>query len=83
MGEDFSVFQEHRLVQHRFHILDEVGGEDDRGIPAVVGEDGVQDVIPCRRVHAADGFIQQIEPGVPAHGEDELDASPYFPSRGS
>ena len=73
MGKNPAVLQEHGFIQHRLHVLDEVGGDDDRGVPAVVGEDGVQDVVPRRRVHAADGFIQQIEPGVPAHGKDELD----------
>ena len=45
MGENSAVLQEHSLIQHRLHILDEVGGDDDRGVPAVVGEDGVQDVV--------------------------------------
>ena len=49
-----------------------MGGDDDRCVLAVVGNDGVQDVVPGRRVHAADGLIQQVETGVAAHGQHQL-----------
>mgnify|MGYP001116574562 CR=1 FL=1 len=73
MSKDSAVLQEHSLVQHRLDVLDEVGRNDNGRVLAVVGNDGVQDVVPGRRVHAADGLIQQVEPGIPAHGKDELD----------
>ena len=59
-GKDLSLFQEDGLVQHRLNVPDQVSGDDHGGVLAVVGENGVQDVIPRRRVHTANGFVQQI-----------------------
>ena len=72
MSKDSAVLQEHGLVQHRLNVLDEVGRNDNGRVLAVVGNDGVQDVVPGRRVHAADGLIQQVETGVAAHGQHQL-----------
>ena len=58
MSKDRSLFQEDGLIQHRLDILDQVGRDEDGRVLAVIGQDGVQDIIPCRRVHAADGFIK-------------------------
>ena len=45
MGEHPAVLQEDGLVQYRLDVPDEVGGQDDRCVLAVVADDGVQDVV--------------------------------------
>ena len=66
------VPEEDRLVQHRLHIVDQMGGEQDA--PRVVH--GVhqlpQDLPPGYRVHAAQRLIQQIELGLPLEQEEQF-----------
>ena len=49
-----------------------MGGQQDAGVFVIVGNNGFQDIIPCRRVHARNGFIQNIQVRISAHDEDEL-----------
>ena len=49
-----------------------MGGKNDGRIPAVVVQDGAQDVVPGGRVYAANGLIQQVELCGAAHGKDQL-----------
>ena len=49
------------LVQHPLDVGDQVGGEQDTGLLAVIGQYSAQDVVPSRRVHPGDGLIQHIE----------------------
>lgn len=53
-----------------------MGGDDYRRVRAVVADDGAEDIVPGGRIHAADGLIQQIEPGTPAHHQDQLHLLP-------
>ena len=49
-----------------------MGGDDHRRILRVVAENGVQNVVPGSRVHTADGFVQQIQLRLTAHGQNQL-----------
>ena len=53
-----------------------MGGDDDGGLGVVVADDGIQDVVPGGRVHAADGLIQQVKPRPAAHDQDQLHLLP-------
>ena len=50
---------------------DQVGGDDDGGIGVVAADDGGQDVIAGRGIHAADGLIQKVNVRSSAHNENE------------
>ena len=67
---------ENDLVQHLFHIGDQVGGNDHGGVGIIIGNNGGENIIPCGGVHAADGLVQQIQPGGPAHDHNELNLFP-------
>ena len=73
MAHHPSVFQEHGLVQHPLHIPDQVGGDEHRAVFVVVGENGIHNVVPGRRVHPGDGLIQQVQLGLPAHHQSQLE----------
>ena len=49
-----------------------MGGEQNGGVLAIVGQNGVEDVVPGGRVHSANGLIQEIEGDLPAHHQNEL-----------
>ena len=67
---------EENVVQHLFHIRDEVGGQNDAGLRVIVPDDSLQNVVSRGGVHPTDGLIQQVEPGRPAHDQDELHLLP-------
>ena len=57
MTDDVAAVDEYDLVQKLLHVRDQVGGDDDGSAGVVVADDGVENVVPGSRVHAADGNI--------------------------
>ena len=49
-----------------------MSGDDDGGIGVVAADDGGQDVIAGRGIHAADGLIQNVELGAAGHDQHQL-----------
>ena len=72
MEHDLPLAQEHDLVKDLLDVGDQVRGDDDRCVLAVVADDRAQDVVARRGVHTADGLVKEIELGVAAHRQDEL-----------
>ena len=68
-----AVLEQDHLVQHLFDVRDQVGGDEHSALLIVVGQNGAEDKIPGRRVYSGDGFIQQIQLGLPGHDQHQLD----------
>ena len=49
-----------------------MGGDENGGILLEIFEDGVEDIVPGRRVNAADRLIQQVEAGAAGHHQHQL-----------
>ena len=49
-----------------------MGGDQHRGAGVVVCDNGVEDVIPCGGIDAADGFIQQVQLCPAGHHQNQL-----------
>ncbi len=50
-----------------------MGGENNGGLFTVIADNGIQDIVPGCWIHTANGLIQKIEVGLPAHNQNELD----------
>ena len=61
MEHDLPLAQEHDLVKDLLDVGDQVCGDDDRCVLAVVADDCAQDVVARRGVDAADGLVKEIE----------------------
>ena len=72
MQADLPLIEEDDLVEHRLDVGDQVRADDDGGLWIVVGNDGVQDVIPRCGVDAADRLVEQVELCLAAHCQHEL-----------
>ena len=53
-----------------------MGGENHRSVRIVVPDNRGENIIPGRRVHAADGFIQKVQSRGAAHDHNQLDFLP-------
>ena len=73
MEHDLPLAQEHDLVKDLLDVGDQVRGDDDRCVLAVVADDRAQDIVARRGVPAADRLVEQLELRSAAHGKHELD----------
>ena len=76
LQQNAALVDEDHVVQHVLHVGDQVGGDHQGGILIIIAENGVDDIVPGGGVHAADGLVQQIQPGPPAHDQDQLHLFP-------
>lgn len=55
-----AFLEEDNFVEHALHIRDEVRGQQDRGVLAVIRENGAQNVVARRRINARDRLIVRM-----------------------
>ena len=72
MEHDLPLAQEHDLVKDLLDVGDQMRGDDDRRVLAVIADNRAQDIVARRGVDAADGLVKKIELCLAAHREDEL-----------
>ena len=72
MAYHMAHLEKNGLIQHPFHVADQMGGDQNGAVFVVVGQNRIHNEIPGRRVHTGNGFIQQIQLGLAAHDQCQL-----------
>ena len=72
LKDHLAIADKYHLIQHPLHIRDQVCGDQHSPFRIVVVQNRRQDIVPGRRVHPCDGFIQEIQFCLPAHNQNQL-----------
>ena len=73
LQHDFSVLQKQHVIEDGFNISDQMRTDDHCRIRVLVGNDGVENIIPRGGIDARDGLVENKQLGIPRQSEYETE----------